>query len=163
MFSDPSKPGPAGPYAPPVSRRPVWRWALPLLPALLVLSVVISLVSQERQEQLIADTLWVEQSIRLQLARDEESLQQAAADLISGRLSAVELRTRFTPLLESRRELVRVAWLDVNNRTLSSTDDPFATSRRRSEQWLATAENARRTGKPLYGARRGRPACRDRC
>jgi two-component system sensor histidine kinase DctS len=145
---------------PRLAGRPGWRWALPLLPALLVLTVVASLVwlpwkaqkleSAERQEQLIADTLWVEQSVRLQLARDEESLQQVAADLGSGRLSAIEFRARLQPILESRRELVRVDWVDVNNRVLASTDDATPTSIRQSEQETTAAESARRTGKPRY-------------
>jgi two-component system sensor histidine kinase DctS len=146
--------------APRQAGRPGWRWALPLLPALLVLTVVASLVwlpwkaqkleSAERQEQLIADTLWVEQSVRLQLARDEESLQQVAADLGSGRLSAIEFRARLQPILESRRELVRVDWVDVNNRVLASTDDATPISIRQSEQETTAAESARRTGKPRY-------------
>ncbi len=140
--------------------RPGWRWALPLLPAVLVFTVVASLVwlpwkaqnieSAERQEQLIADTLWVEQSVRLQLARDEESLQQVAADLGSGRLSAPEFRARLLPVLDSRRELVRVDWLDVNNRVLASTDEAAPVAVRRTEQQIATAESARRTGKARY-------------
>ncbi len=144
-------------------RHPGWRWVLPLLPVLLVLAVVLSLVwlpwkaqkleSAERQEQLIADTLWVEQSLRLQLARDEESLQQVAAELLSGRLAAVDWGARLAPLLQSRRELVRVAWLDVNNQVLASTDDPpgrLNPTLRRSEASAAIADTAQRSGLPRY-------------
>ena len=144
-------------------RHPGWRWMLPLLPVLLLLAVVLSLVwlpwkaqkveSAERQEQLIADTLWVEQSVRLQLARDKESLQQVAAELISGRLAPVDWHARLALLLASRREMMRIAWLDVNNRVLASTEDPPArlgATLRRSEASAAAAEAAQHTGLPRY-------------
>ena len=114
--------------------RPGWRWLLPVLPALLVVVVLLSLVwlpwkaqkleSAERQEQLIADTLWVEQAVRFQLTRDEDALRQVGADLASGRLAAEEMRIRLAPLLRNNHELRRVAWIDVNGQILAATDEP---------------------------------------
>ena len=55
------------------------RWLLPIMLVLFFLAILIwlpwqarQMESNERQEQLIADTLWVEQTIRFQLGRDEE-------------------------------------------------------------------------------------------
>ena len=67
------------------------RWLLPVILLLLFLSILFwlpwqarQMESNERQEQLIADTLWVEQTIRFQLARNEESLFNLGVDIASG-------------------------------------------------------------------------------
>ncbi|MBC7513078.1 MAG: hypothetical protein H7234_01420, partial [Herminiimonas sp.] len=113
------------------ARKPAWHFVFPFLPALLALLIVISLAwlpwkaqrleSAERQEKLIADTLWVEQSVRLQLAQDEEWLRQVAAEIATGRLVAIDLHRRAAQLL-ARREVVRLLWLDTNGRVLATTD-----------------------------------------
>src|SRR3569832_2933416 len=68
--------------APPLfpRRKHAWQWVLPVLLILLFLFTLFWLPLQaqlmeanERQEQLIADTLWVEQTVRFQLSRNEES------------------------------------------------------------------------------------------
>jgi two-component system sensor histidine kinase DctS len=149
---------------PPVStaRQRSWRTVLSLLPALLVLTILASLVwlpwqaqkteSGERQEQLIADTLWVDQGIRLQLAQDEETLRSIGAELQSGRLSAIALKARLAPLLAARRELRRVLWLDVNGNLLGASDDTTDASRTPTERAATAADQARRTGKARYSA-----------
>ena len=70
------------------------RWLLPIVIVLLFMAILIwlpwqarQMESNERQEQLIADTLWVEQSIRFQLARHEESLRGLANEITAGHLS----------------------------------------------------------------------------
>src|SRR4051794_969070 len=80
-------------------RKQAWRWLLPILLAVLILSTLLwlpwraqQLEADERQEQLIADTLWVEQTIRFQLGRDEESLRLIGADIMSGNLSGQRLQ-----------------------------------------------------------------------
>ena len=140
--------------------RPGWRWLLPVLPALLVLAVLLSLVwlplkaqkleSAERQEQLIADTLWVEQAVRFQLTRDEDALRQVGADLASGRLAGSEMRNRLAPLMRNNHELRRVAWLDVDGRILAASDEPATGIATQSSESAATADRARRTGAALY-------------
>jgi hypothetical protein len=69
------------------SRRHTLRWAIPILLVLLFLTTLIWLPRQaqqmesgERQEQLIADSLWVEQAIRFQLSRDDESMRLIASE-----------------------------------------------------------------------------------
>ena len=137
-----------------------WRWLLPVLPALLVVAVLLSLVwlpwkaqkieAAERQEQLIADTLWVEQAVRFQLARDEDALRQVGAELANGRLAADELRNRLAPLIRNNHELRRVAWLDNNGQILAASDEPSNGAATLSAESAATADRARRTGVALY-------------
>src|SRR5690349_16051170 len=87
------------------SRRQGWRWLLPILLVLLFLSTLLWLPWQaqrmeanERQEQLIADTLWVEQAIRFQLGRDEESIRLIGTEITAGYLSGKRLLDRMNAL-----------------------------------------------------------------
>jgi two-component system sensor histidine kinase DctS len=71
------------------------RWLLPVVLVLFFLAILIwlpwqarQMESNERQEQLIADTLWVEQAIRFQMGRDEDSLRSLGAEIASARASA---------------------------------------------------------------------------
>jgi len=128
----------------------------------MVLTVVTSLVwlpwkaqkreSIERQEQLIADTLWVEQAVRLQLARNEESLRQFAAEMLNDGMSARGFRMRASSLLAENRELVRLAWLDTEFNILAASAEPSRGAGVLSEQSAEAADSARRTGKARYGA-----------
>ena len=148
------------------ARKPRWRLVfpflqfLPFLPALLALLIVISLAwlpwkaqrleSAERQEQLIADTLWVEQGVRLQLAQDEEWLRQVAAEIATGRLVPIDLQKRAAQWLVTRREVVRLRWLDANGRVLAATDTSVPASAVLSEASLVAADRVRRTGRASY-------------
>jgi two-component system sensor histidine kinase DctS len=107
-----------------------WRLLIPILLVLLFLAILIWLPWQaqrmeanERQEQLIADTLWVEQAIHFQLDRNEEILRQMGKDIIQEQLSAEKATERFRQLLKSNHEIHRIVWLDANNLVLSSTSD----------------------------------------
>ena len=147
------------------TRKPGWRFVFPFLPALLALLIVISLAwlpwkaqrleSAERQEQLIADTLWVEQSVRLQLAQDEEWLRQVAAEIATGRLVPIDLKKRAAQLL-ARREVVRLLWLDAHGGVLAGTDRSLPDSASNlaplSDASLAAADGARRTARARYAA-----------
>src|SRR5450830_1305543 len=108
------------------------RWLLPIVLVLFFLAILIwlpwqarQMESNERQEQLIADTLWVEQTIRFQMARDEESLRSLGVEIATGRLTAKELHERMARLLKNGHELVRVAWLKPGGE-LGSSSDPLA-------------------------------------
>ena len=141
------------------ARKPAWHFVFPFLPALLALLIVISLAwlpwkaqrleSAERQEQLIADTLWVEQSVRLQLAQDEEWLRQVAGEIATGRLVPIDLHKRAAQLL-ARREVVRLLWLDASGRVLATTDQSAPGLAPLSNASLAAADGARRTGRARY-------------
>jgi two-component system sensor histidine kinase DctS len=119
--------------ASPAARRPhaslTLRWLLPIVLVLFFLAILIwlpwqarQMESNERQEQLIADTLWVEQTIRFQLGRDEESLRGLGADISGGRLTADQLHERLARLLKNGHELLRVVWLHPDGRLAASSD-----------------------------------------
>ena len=150
------------PAFPPLPGRPgreqSWRWLLPVFLLLLFLFALLWLPwqaqrmeSTERQEQMIADTLWVEQTVRFQLGRNEESLRLVASDMVSGYLDGKKWDDRMDALLRNSRELARVVWLDAQGRQVASTDDgvelSLADLSLPSRQAL---EKARQTRLPLY-------------
>ncbi|HEX8883057.1 MAG TPA: PAS domain-containing sensor histidine kinase, partial [Noviherbaspirillum sp.] len=104
-----------------------WRWLVPVLLVLLFLLVLLWLPWQarqmeanERQEQLIADTLWVEQTLRFELARSEEALATLGADLAADAPPAPDaLQARLAQMFKNGHELRRVAWLDADGRLLA--------------------------------------------
>ncbi|MCU6434472.1 PAS domain S-box protein [Undibacterium sp. Jales W-56] len=107
-----------------------WRWLLPILLVSLFVTTLIWLPWQaqrmeanERQEQLIADTLWVEQAIQFQLGRDEEMLRQIGTEISAGKLSPPLVRERFKTLLKSNREIQRIVWFDHHDVVVASTAD----------------------------------------
>ncbi|HAT29935.1 MAG TPA: PAS domain-containing sensor histidine kinase [Janthinobacterium sp.] len=133
------------------------RWTLPVVLVLLFLVILFwlpwqarQLENNERQEQLIADTLWVEQTIRFQLRHDEESLRTLGADLGAARLDRDGLRARMRQLLKNGSALRRVSWLDADGHVLVSSDagparEPFTSASSR-----AAAERARKIHTPQY-------------
>lgn len=112
-----------------------WRWLVPMLLVLLFLAVLIwlpwqarQMESTERQEQLIADTLWVEQTLRFELARSEEALAALGADLVVAPLPPDKLQARFRQMFTNGPELVRVVWSDAQGVAQAShgADQPAA-------------------------------------
>lgn len=106
------------------------RWLLPMVLVLLFLAILIWLPWQsremennERQEQLIADTLWVEQTIRFQLERNEENLRTVGLDIAGGHLEGARRHARLQSLLKNGRELQRVLLLDDTGAVLDASDD----------------------------------------
>jgi two-component system sensor histidine kinase DctS len=103
-----------------------WRWLVPVLLVLLFLLVLLwlpwqarQMESNERQEQLIADTLWVEQTLRFELARSEEALATLGADLAAAPPPADVVQARMAQMFKNGHELRRVAWLDAHGRVLA--------------------------------------------
>lgn len=132
------------------------RWLLPVVLVLLFLAILIwlpwqarQMESNERQEQLIADTLWVEQTIRFQMARDEESLRSLGVEIATGHLTPAQLHERMARLLKNGHELVRVAWLHPDGR-LAATSDPLANPVLLSPASRDTADITRKTRRPMY-------------
>lgn len=132
-------------------------WMPPIFLVLLFLSILIWLPWQaqrmeadDRQKQLIADTLWVEQTIRFQLGRNEESLHAVGQEIIHHSLSSEKLRDRVSTLLRSNRELSRVAWLDAEGKEIASTSDVPIALADFSAASRATAEHARTLKIPEY-------------
>ena len=107
-----------------------WRWLIPILLVMLFLTTLIWLPWQaqrmeanDRQEQLIADTLWVEQAIHFQLDRNEEILRLMGKDIMQKEVSPAVATERFRQLLKSNYEIHRIDWFDANNNVISSTSD----------------------------------------
>ncbi|MBV6320369.1 two-component system sensor histidine kinase NtrB [Duganella violaceipulchra] len=132
------------------------RWLLPIVLVLFFLAILIwlpwqarQMESNERQEQLIADTLWVEQTIRFQLARDEESLRGLGVEISAGRLPPGQTHERLARLLKNGHELLRVIWLRPDG-ALAASSDPQAAPVELSEASKATMELARKTRHALY-------------
>ncbi|MEB0137020.1 PAS domain S-box protein [Actimicrobium sp. CCC2.4] len=117
-------------FNPPVTaRRQTWRWVLPGVLVLLFLGILTGLPwqaqrmeSTERQEQLIADTLWVEQTIRFQLDRSNESLRLIASEIGDGQLLPQKFNERAAALLSGAREIKRIGWLAADGHTVASSD-----------------------------------------
>ncbi|HEY0846873.1 MAG TPA: PAS domain S-box protein [Noviherbaspirillum sp.] len=138
-------------------RRRIWHWLVPVLLVLLFVSTLLWLPWQaqqmeatERQEQLIADTLWVEQTIRFQLERNEDSIRLIGNEISAGYLSGKRLQDRMAVLTRNNRELTRILWLDATGKTVTSTDDTSLTLSDFSANSRMTAERARATKTPQY-------------
>lgn len=104
------------------------RWPLRfLLPAMLVLLFIAVLVwlpwqarameSNERQEQLIADTLWVEQSLRFEFNRSEEALANLAGELLS-QPDRAAVDARLAQMINNGHEIRNIRWLDADGAPL---------------------------------------------
>lgn len=109
-------------------RNQKWRWLAPILLVLMFLTILIWLPWQarrlettERQEQLIADTLWVEQAIRFQINRNEEVLRRLGNDLLQDRLSSTQILENFDSLLKGSKEIQRIIWLDAEDRVIGAS------------------------------------------
>jgi two-component system sensor histidine kinase DctS len=132
------------------------RWLLPIVLVLFFLAILIwlpwqarQMESNERQEQLIADTLWVEQTIRFQLGRDEESLRTLAVEITSNGLSHKQLHDHMARLLKNGHELLRVVWIKPDGE-LGGSSDPLAPPVSLSPASKATADITRKTRRAMY-------------
>ncbi|WP_296944352.1 ATP-binding protein [uncultured Massilia sp.] len=139
-----------------------WRWLVPVLLVLLFLLVLLwlpwqarQMESNERQEQLIADTLWVEQTLRFELARSEEALATLGADLALTAPPPDVLQTRLAQMLKTGHEVLRVVWLDADGRVraMRGMDLPAAGLTQSSREAAAMSRTTR-TGRysDPYGA-----------
>lgn len=145
------------PFASIPGRKNAWRWLLPIVLVLLFLSTLLWLPWQaqqmeanERQEQLIADTLWVEQTIRFQLSRNEESLSLVGTDIATNDLSGKKLLDRLTTLIRNNRELSRIVWLDASGKSIESSDDAQLSLSAFSIPSQAASQRAQGTEIPQY-------------
>jgi two-component system sensor histidine kinase DctS len=139
------------------SRRQAWRWLLPILLVFLFLSTLLWLPWQtqrmeanDRQEQLIADTLWVEQTIRFQLGRDEDNLRLIGNEIVAGHLHGQRLRERLVTLIRNNRELARIVLYDAKGHFVIASDDGPAAPSHSSPQFQAATDAAYRSRAPKY-------------
>lgn len=138
-------------------RKQAWRWLLPLFLSLLFITLLIWLPmhekqqeARERQEQLIADSLWVEQTIRQQLQRDEESLRLIGTEITTGYLKGERLQDRLASLIRNNHEIHRIIQLDEDGKLVTSTDETLISFNELSASSKNTALRARSIRTPLY-------------
>ena len=127
-----------------------WRTSVPVVVLALLVgcTAVFIRLTQEYEttrlrDQQAADALWVEQAIRFQLTRDEESLQLIAADLDRNDLTAADLLARMAQLERSRHEFQGVTWLPI-----ADPAPPVGAAGLPDRVALATL--AITTGRPVY-------------
>ena len=142
-------------FARPIQLGGPWRWLLPVLLVLLFLAILFWLPWQarqmetnERQEQLIADTLWVEQTVRFELTRNEDALASLRTD-IAGGLDPASVQARLEQLRKNARELLWLAWIDAEGNVV------VASGVRQGDQ-AGVAERARLAADLTRGNARGR-------
>lgn len=73
---------------------------------------------EEEERALIRDALWVEQSLRFQLASDVDRLEQIAESL--GRSDHAGIATAMRQLVATNPAIERVLWLDAQGRTVAA-------------------------------------------
>ena len=151
----------AGPTArPPVPRWSSWYLTMPKLALGLLIVLLIALLwllqDNEREEQrttLIADVLWLEQSIRFHLDSHTQQIQQLALDLARDAADEHIFDTRIRHMIKANPEIAQVAWLDqggVPRMALPSLISPRQTAEAPRERAEDAFELARRLGKPVY-------------
>jgi two-component system sensor histidine kinase DctS len=133
------------------------RWLLPVVLVLLFLAILIwlpwqarQMESNERQEQLIADTLWVEQTIRFQLGRHEEDLKSVANEILAGAPPG-RLHERMASELKTGMELKRVRWITATGEVAASSDEAPMPTAVLSPASREAAERARLSRNGVYG------------
>lgn len=151
-----------------LDRKQAWRWLLPILFVLLFLVAILwlpwqaqKLEASERQEQLIADTLWVEQALRFQLERDGESIRLMANDIVSGNLREAKFAARAAALVASNRELHAILWLDAGNRLKAGTVNDATVMAGMPPSSILAAERARKSRSASYGQPASPPGMND--
>ena len=82
----------------------------------------------EQRSTLIADVLWLEQSISFHIERNTEQLEQLAADLAQERHKKALFQLRTQYLLKSNPDILKIVWLDSSGRSVMSI--PARTSSR---------------------------------
>lgn len=142
-----------------------WRFVLPAVLVLLFLAVLLwlpwqarEMESNERQDQLIADTLWVEQAVRFELSRSEEALATLGAELVANP-PADKVKARFTQMLNNGHELRRVRWLGADGAPLleGGADAPAALpAQSQNALELARATRKGRYSEPYQASPRSR-------
>ena len=142
-------------FARPIQLGGPWRWLVPVLLVLLFLAILFWLPWQarqmetnERQEQLIADTLWVEQTVRFELTRNEDALASLRTD-IAGGLDPASVQARLDQLRKNARELLWLAWIDTEGNVVVASGV-------RAGDRAGLAERARVAADLTRGTARGR-------
>ena len=144
-------------FARPIQLGGPWRWLLPVLLVLLFLAVLLwlpwqarQMESNERQEQLIADTLWVEQTMRFELTRNEEAFATLRSDIDAGKTTPALVQARMNQMRSNARELVRLAWVSADGRVLAESGAASVATPGAAERMRHAADMARPNGRGRY-------------
>ncbi|THF61833.1 PAS domain S-box protein [Pseudothauera nasutitermitis] len=141
------------------------RWFGLLLPyfalALLIASIVLLvwLVRQydadEQQTTLISDVLWMEQSLRFQLDRNESILRQLGPDLLGAARLPAQAEAQLKQLMSQDRSLVRVFWLGPDGTPLGAFPPQPRSGAGGEDSLTATSASvatlAHAVGRAVYG------------
>lgn len=135
------------------------RWDLlsfiPLVAIVALVALVVALVwvvargdEQRAKAKLATDALWVEQTLRFQLAVDEDTLVRLALDAASG--TAMEtLQARARLHIASNPETISVQWFDQSGSLIASVPEGMGPA----GQPLVPAllQSSATTARPVYG------------
>jgi two-component system sensor histidine kinase DctS len=127
-----------------------------------LLALLISLIwllrqseIEEQRSTLIADVLWLEQSLRFHLDGNAEQLQQIALDLAQEQSKPALFQIRSRHLLKNNPELQQILWLDAGARTVDAVPSQSALRDARKAFGAAPLNQAielsSKLGKPVYG------------
>lgn len=145
----------------PLPVRSPWRErmlaAMPVVAILLLLGLLVLFLATvdagERDRSrttLISDALWVEQTLRFQLATDEDAISRLAFELSDQPDPARTLRERGRLLVASNPEIMAVAWLSADGRLRAAVPEA-ANEGQLPPSLLDVARRASFTARPLYG------------
>ena len=131
------------------------------LAVLLLLCLLITLLwllrqheADEQRSTLIADALWLEQSINFRLESIAEQIEQLSHDLAAGSEQASLFEARARHLLKAEPEISQLLWLDPHMAQISAMPSRplprLGFDDRSSELQQRTAEVAQKMGKAYY-------------
>ncbi len=131
--------------------------AMPVVAILLLLAVLALLVAfldREDRERartaLISDALWVEQTLRFQLATDEDSLSRLAIDTAGPGDADARFRQRARLMVANNPEVTAIAWIDADGHVRAAVPD-VADGAALPARLPEIARRASFSARPVYG------------
>ena len=109
---------------------------------------------EEQRATLIADVLWLEQSLRFHLEGNTGHLQQLALDLVQEQNKAALFQLRARHLLKSDPELQQLLWLNASTKLVDALPTRSLPTRGKEPAdetaFASSIERASKLGKPVY-------------
>ncbi len=109
---------------------------------------------EEQRSTLIADVLWLEQSLRFHLEGNAQQLQQLALDIAHEEGRSQLFRTRGQHLIKTKAELIQLVWLDATGNSVDGLPTPDLPSAALSifggAQTNTALDLANKLGKSVY-------------
>ena len=110
--------------------------------------------ADEQRTTLIADVLWLEQSINFHIEGNAEQLQQLANDLIREKNKSALFKLRSQNFLNNNPDIQQLIWVDASTQIVSALPTQqlprLATDERGKEIQLRSLEMASKLGKTVY-------------